>query len=228
MALALTTTAVAPTARRKPLRSVAIGCPQAAGYYTAARAETTKTPDPIAVMGVGIASALRGDGQISWRMPRTRRLSPAESIRQLERTLRALTTAAPPENVVRARAEALLAHLGRLPVAILIADNRARYVDVNHAATTLTGYSRAELLRLSLWDLTPERNRTAGARLWKDFLRRGRMSGGYQLRRKNGTLVSVRYLAIANVLPGVHVSALAATRRALGPRRSPPRVKRER
>ena len=38
-----------------------------------------------------------------------------------------------------------------MPVALLIANNSGRYVDVNDLATRLTGFSRAELLRMSVW-----------------------------------------------------------------------------
>src|SRR3954469_17652086 len=100
---------------------------------------------------------------------------PGAAMRRLQQSLNALTTMAPPENIVRARAEELLAHLRNIPVAILIANNRARYVDMNRAATRLTGYPHAQLVRMSLWDLTPEPNRTLGARLWRQFLKRGRM-----------------------------------------------------
>jgi PAS domain S-box-containing protein len=136
--------------------------------------------------------------------------SPAAAMRRLERAIELLTTASPPESVVRARAETLLGLLSNLSIPILIADNRGRYVDVNHAATRLTGYSRAELLRMAIWDLTPRPGRTAGARLWRAFLKRGRMSGDYHLCRKDETLLTARYFAVANVLPGVHVAALIA------------------
>jgi PAS domain S-box-containing protein len=113
------------------------------------------------------------------------------------------------DQVLRKRAEALIARLGSVPVAMLVADNRGRYVDVNDAAVFLTGYSRAELLRRSVWDLTPAVEQTRGRTLWRAFLARGRMSGQYRLQRKSGRVVSAQYVALANVLPGLHVSALA-------------------
>lgn len=139
-----------------------------------------------------------------------RRGSAAAAMDRLQRALSALTTGDAPESVIRKRAETVLEHLAKVPVAILIANNRANYVDVNRAACTLTGYSRAELLRMSLPDLTPNPRRTTGARLWRDFLKRGRMSGTYPVRRKDGTIIMARYFAAANVLPGVHLSALAS------------------
>lgn len=129
-------------------------------------------------------------------------------MRRLERALSTLASDAPPEDVVRARAETLLQHLAAVPVAILIANNRARYIDANALAVQLTGYPRKQLTQLSLWDLTPNPNRRLGARLWRDFLQRGRMAGEYLLCRKDRTTVKAQYLAVANVLPGVHVSAL--------------------
>jgi len=115
----------------------------------------------------------------------------------------------PWDRVLRKRAEALLARLRDVPVAMLVADNRGRYVDVNAAAVFLTGYSRGELLRRSVWDLTPAAQQARGLALWRAFLARGQMSGTYSLRRKSGRVVTARYFAATNVLPGLHVSALA-------------------
>src|SRR3954464_6104270 len=90
------------------------------------------------------------------------------------------------QDVVRRReAETILSGLGAAPVAILIANDRARYVEVNRAATVLTGYSRSELLGMSVWDLTPEPNKSTGMTAWKEFLRTGEQSGAYPLRRKD-------------------------------------------
>jgi hypothetical protein len=152
--------------------------------------------------------------------------TPGSTIRRLQRALTALTTLAPPEALARERAETLLVHLTHVPIAILIANNQARYVDVNRAAARLTGYTRAELLRLSLWDLTPSPNRTTGRRLWRDFLRRGRMTGRFPLRRKNGRIVRATYFAVAHVLPGIHVSALVPARARARPSVKKTRVRR--
>jgi PAS domain S-box-containing protein len=134
-------------------------------------------------------------------------------MRQLERALAKLTTGAAPEDVTRHRAELVLAHLAEIPIAVLVANDRGRYVDVNAMAPTLTGYTRNELLKMAVWDLTPTPRRGLGLRLWREFLRRGRMRGTYQLRRRNGTVVTARYIAVANVLPGIHISALTPQRK---------------
>jgi PAS domain S-box-containing protein len=125
-----------------------------------------------------------------------------------------------PESAVRVRAETVLRLIRTVRAAILIANSRGRYVDVNRAATRLTGYSRSELVGMAVWDLTPTPRLTLSRRLWRDFLTRGRMSGQYQIRHKTGRMVTAQYFAAANVLPGVHVSALVAV---ASPSRAPRR-----
>jgi PAS domain S-box-containing protein len=134
----------------------------------------------------------------------------ARAIRELRRAIALIQAeGGTPARVTRNRAGELLRRLADLPVAMLVANNRGRYVDANAAAAVLTGYGHAELLRRSVWDLTPDAHRGRGQAMWRAFLARGRMAGWYPLRRKSGRIVKARYVAIANVLPGLHVSVLA-------------------
>jgi len=82
---------------------------------------------------------------------------------------------------------------------------------VNVAATTLTGYTRSELLQMSVWDLTPKPHTANGITAWAAFLRTGEQSGTYTVRRKDVTVVRAAYFATAHVLPHLHLSALATT-----------------
>ena len=68
----------------------------------------------------------------------------------------------------------------------LIADDRGRYVDCNQAACDLLGYDRAELLELSVWDLTPESNDVDGLTLWQDFIDLGVHACACLLQRLRG------------------------------------------
>jgi PAS domain S-box-containing protein len=92
--------------------------------------------------------------------------------------------------------------------AILIADGSSRYIDANPAACALTGYSREELTRIMVKDLTPSIQQDSGVRMWKDFLQRGRMEGEFRIRRKDGTFVDVEFRSVANILPGMHLSVM--------------------
>ena len=98
--------------------------------------------------------------------------------------------------------------LEALQVSALAADNTGRYVAVNSYATTLTGYSRAELLQMSVKDLTPAMRQDASGELWQRFIQAGAQSGDYVLERRDGAPVNVHYAAYASVAPGVHVSVL--------------------
>ncbi len=92
--------------------------------------------------------------------------------------------------------------------AILLADDEARYVDANPAACALLGYKRDELLQMTVWDITPPTNRDLGREQWRAFIAAGRQAGEYTLNRRDGTTVEVDSRAVANILPGLHLSVM--------------------
>lgn len=91
----------------------------------------------------------------------------------------------------------------------LVADDRGNYVDANDAAVELLGYSREELLSMSVWDLTPAAGELDGLTLWQEFIRSGEQTGEYVVKRKSGGLLKLHYRARANVEPGRHESLLS-------------------
>lgn len=93
--------------------------------------------------------------------------------------------------------------------ALLIADDDSRVRIGNAAARALTGYDEAELRTLCVADLLAMRAPDTHAH-WRDFAGQGRQEGILVLRRKDGADVPVRYCAIRNVRPGLHLSALDA------------------
>jgi PAS domain S-box-containing protein len=91
---------------------------------------------------------------------------------------------------------------------LLLADARGRYVWANPASARLLGHSRAALLRLSVWDVTPPGGEADVDVLWRSFLRSPYQSGAYQLRAKSGRAKWFYYYAEPKLLPGLHISAL--------------------
>ncbi len=92
--------------------------------------------------------------------------------------------------------------------AILLVDDEARYVDANPAACALLGYSREELLRMTVWDITPPPNYELCHELWNAFIAAGSQSGEYTLRRKDGTSIDAGYRAVSTIRPGLHLFIL--------------------
>ena len=91
----------------------------------------------------------------------------------------------------------------------LVADDRGRYVDANEDAERVLGYTREELLSMSVWDLTPAAGELDGLQLWQSFIHQGEQQGEYVLKCKSGALLKLHYLARANVEPGRHLALMA-------------------
>ena len=100
-------------------------------------------------------------------------------------------------------------------------DDAGRYVDANPAKCQLLGYSREELLRLTVWDVTPAPDHERIPGLLGRFLSAGTLSGEYTLLCKGGATREVEYRSVTNILPGVHLAVHRdITERASGRSRS--------
>lgn len=132
------------------------------------------------------------------------------ALEQVMRTLTqeartSLSSATPQDEAVKRLEEAVRVH----PFAVLFTDNTGRYVGANASAAELTGYSRRELMTVSVFDMAPPADEREVEILWRAFLRTGRQDGEIAIRRRDGSQVVGRYLATTNVVPGVHVSVFA-------------------
>ena len=78
----------------------------------------------------------------------------------------------------------------------------------NAKVCALTGYSCAELLRLSVRDLTPAARKEFANDSWNRFIQTGTQAGEFVLQRKDGAPLGVQYAAYASIAPGVHLSLL--------------------
>ncbi|MDB4977170.1 MAG: two-component sensor histidine kinase [Myxococcaceae bacterium] len=95
------------------------------------------------------------------------------------------------------------------PVALLLTDDRRRYVDANPAACQLLGLSRARLLDMRIDDvLARAQSSVCVESAWSAFLRDGHQAATLDLVRPDGSLRSVSMTAQAHVLPGLHLAVL--------------------
>lgn len=94
------------------------------------------------------------------------------------------------------------------PIGIFICDQKGRYLEVNPAATAITGYSREELLSMSIQELLTMDAQAEGAKSFGEVVETGHASSEMPFKRKNGEighwsieavrLSSTRFLGFAN------------------------------
>ena len=91
---------------------------------------------------------------------------------------------------------------------VLVADEMMRYLAASDAACELVGYSREELLGLSVPDLVVESDASA---LYDEFMRDQGQRGLVTLRRKDGRRLEVQYDARQTEVAGLpyYVSVLS-------------------
>ena len=104
--------------------------------------------------------------------------------------------------------------------AMLVSDNSRRYVNANPAACALFDLPREELIGRLVTDFSATPNEEAAERGWQHFLTQGQMQGEITIRTATGALRAAEYTAVANFLPGQHLTVLRdITERQSGPRR---------
>lgn len=92
-----------------------------------------------------------------------------------------------------------------LGTAAVVANEHLRLQAANAAAAALTGYSTAELMRLSIPDITHISDETVIEPLWRAFQATGRQHGTYQVLTSDGTALSVDYAAL-RISPQLFIS----------------------
>jgi PAS domain S-box-containing protein len=73
------------------------------------------------------------------------------------------------------------------PIAILVADHWGCFVDANLAATSLLGYTRVEILDLSIPEVHPEESLIPALRAFQSAVEKGSSAAELLVRRKDGT-----------------------------------------
>lgn len=89
---------------------------------------------------------------------------------------------------------------------MLLADDDGKYVDANPAACALFGLARGALIGRRISELAAPGYATSDQ--WKAFEEQGRLRGLFPLMRPDGQRRTLEYSAVANVLPGLHLSVL--------------------
>jgi PAS domain S-box-containing protein len=89
---------------------------------------------------------------------------------------------------------------------MLVIDDERRYVDANRAACLLLRMTRDEILSHRIDDFTPAEEKTRVEQGWPEFIKGGNQEGPWEFALPDGSRVSVRYSASANVAPGLHLS----------------------
>jgi PAS domain S-box-containing protein len=160
------------------------------------------------VMGLELR-AQRAGGEEIWVSVSAQALhDPDGSVVALEGTVEDITDRKNARRAVEDSRHRLQALFDNTLDALLLADDEGRFIDANPAACVLLGYERSELLRMSVSDIRPARHRDEGTVAWQQFLAIGNLTGEYACLRKDGTTREVEFRSVANVVPGVHLSAL--------------------
>jgi two-component system, sensor histidine kinase PdtaS len=79
--------------------------------------------------------------------------------------------------------------------AILVANEAGRYVEANRHAEILTGYSREELLEMTVVDISPPEVKALVPSMFEEFKRTGTQSGEFPIIRKDGRRTLVEFSA---------------------------------
>lgn len=74
------------------------------------------------------------------------------------------------------------------PISVFVCDEMGRYLDVNPATKTITGYSKKELLSMSISDVLPIDTQEFGLKLFQKLKDEGRVNAEFPFKRKNGSV----------------------------------------
>ncbi len=78
-------------------------------------------------------------------------------------------------------------YIENAPDGVLVTDKTGRYIEVNKAASLITGYSKNELLHMSINDITSEEFQDYAAKHFAELIKTGSMHAIMQYKHKNGS-----------------------------------------
>ena len=118
------------------------------------------------------------------------------SFRQSHCILKDVTEQKRVEEALRESEAKHRSYIDNAPDGVFVVDRDGHYVEVNGAATELTGYAKDELLNMSVQDLLFPDDLEEGLRRFKRLVETGRTGSEIDLRKKDGTGVTVALDAV--------------------------------
>ena len=107
-----------------------------------------------------------------------------ESEAQLKKTTEKLTLV---NAALKKSEEKYRSYIDNAPDGVFVADETGRYIEVNEAASRITGYSRNELLKMSISDILPEESLENGLAHFRKVVKTGTSKADLLFRHKTGT-----------------------------------------
>ncbi len=101
------------------------------------------------------------------------------------------------EQALRESEEKHRTYVENAPDGIFITDSEGRYIDVNQAACRMTGYSRDELLNMTIMQLTPPDAPAEAFENLEELKRKGKTSSEIVIQRKDGSVIYASLDAVA-------------------------------
>lgn len=95
------------------------------------------------------------------------------------------------------------------PTGVLVADDRAYYVDANQAACALLGRTRDQIVGQHLSTLVAPGRQAEVDLQWQSFIRDGSQQGIFEVVHADGSTRQVQFNAKANFVAGLHCSFLS-------------------
>lgn len=90
------------------------------------------------------------------------------------------------EELLRLSESKFRSYIDYAPDGVFIADDSGRYLEVNPAASSITGYPQDELLSMSIPDLLPPKTREESMLVFIALKEKGRVSSEFEFLHKNG------------------------------------------
>ena len=99
-----------------------------------------------------------------------------------------LQTLAERDQSLRESEHRFRSYVDHSPFGVFVCDEKGHYLEVNPAATAITGYACEELLGLSIPDILPPESQEFAALLFKEVAETGRTSGEFAFKHKDGRI----------------------------------------